>query len=79
MNEDALNFVLELTSWEGLPPAAEQNLSGHKEHAARVASSPFGKWHNHQKPTSVYTSFQNLSGKQLFVPTHNSNRRSYSQ
>lgn len=46
MNEDALNFVLELTSWEGLPPAAEQNLSGHKEHAARVASSPFGKWHN---------------------------------
>lgn len=44
VNEDTLNFILELMSC----PAVEQNLSGRKENAAGVASNPFDKLQNPQ-------------------------------
>lgn len=45
MDKDALNFILELMSWEGLPLAVEQNLSQEKEEdTAWAASSPFDEW-----------------------------------
>lgn len=46
VNEDDLNFFLELMSGEGLSPAVEKNLWGHRKNAAWVASSPFGKRYN---------------------------------
>jgi len=45
VKEDARNFILELVNWEGPPPPAEQNLSGHKENAASIplVSGTIGK------------------------------------